>query len=173
MMAEQVKSRRHTAANKVKKLSTDLIKLLENATDRSPTEVMLQRKVDACQAAFDLYEETHSDYLKVAKLGEEELNTADDEYNQLYDDFDAGIGPAQDRLHLMKVPPEVDISVEDRIKDLTNDANHQAELVRVLFEKIESSLADKEVVSSVNFLDQQVDMLTTYIKWGIFECSPP
>ena len=67
-MSKAAKAKWTTAASKVQKTAGDLVQLIANATDRSPTEVTLERKVKSCVDAFDQFEDSYAKYLEIANM---------------------------------------------------------------------------------------------------------
>ena len=159
-----------TAALKVKKTANDLVQLLANATDRSPTETTLERKLKWCIDAFDKFEEAHATYLEVVDLVKD-IEAAAENYNTIYDDFEKGVCPSEERLEAMKTPEvDNDVRVRQEIASLQRSADNQTALIDKMYNDIEKNLSDESLVHSKESLEAQlkfVDKADKMVEGGL------
>ena len=123
-MSKAARAKWTTAASKIEKTAGDLVQLIANATDRSPTEATIKRKIKSCVDAFDKFEEVHSTYLDLDEDGEAAAKTF---YNAVHDEFEKGVGPAVERLEAMN-EVDTDDRFRQKIASLERSADNKTAL---------------------------------------------
>ena len=95
MALEASKGKRALSENKVKKAAAELKKLLENANERTPTDVVLKRKIKCAQGFWKTFEEEHAIVLGLQVHDENELQSSHEYYNAVYDVYEDALGDAE------------------------------------------------------------------------------
>ena len=106
MALAQAMHRREIGANKLRKTTLDLSAILENMTERIPTEAALKRKMTAAATAWREFEEVHASYTFLLEEEEQYNDEQNNYYDAKYDMYENVVARAEERVEAMTEPTD-------------------------------------------------------------------
>ena len=97
-------TKRKMSAGKLKKAAADLKKLFDNVTDSSPTEQLVERRLETLKATLKKLDEDDTKWVESVELTDDQVDDAISFRDTLQEAFDEAADLAYEFLHKRRNP---------------------------------------------------------------------
>ena len=136
------------AAGKLKKAASDLKRICQNVTDTTPSEVLLERKIETLESTLKEYDKINDSWVDVAELDEAALEEAISQRDGLQDIYEEAALAGHDLLHRKRNPQrnhgELVADIRGRISTCVETTKAALDRVGVVLNNYENEESDQE-----------------------------